>query len=168
MDKSNEKNSSNISNELPYKYNNNNNNEFQSYNYKSYIESYSNESIKDNLNIKKINDINNKNSKMNFYNNINLNKGSLHNANNTNMYYFTKSSTNNNTFEENTNNSNISYKSVYKNNKMDSIEEVHINFVNILQNTKNMMTSQENVIKDKIIYNNINSTVVIVEERDIE
>lgn len=52
MDKSNEKNSSNISNELPYKYNNNNN-EFQSYNYKSYIESYSNESIKDNLNIKK-------------------------------------------------------------------------------------------------------------------
>ena len=173
MDKSGEKNSSNISNishELPYKYNNNNNsnNDYQSYNYKSYIESYSNESIRDNLNNKKINEINNKSSTMNFYNNINLNKGSLHNANSTNMYYFTKSSTNNNTFEENTNNSNISYKSVYKNNKMDSIEEVHINFVSILQNTKNMMTSQENVVKDKIIYNNINSTVVILEERDIE
>ena len=51
---------------------------------------------------------------------------------------------------------------------MDTIEEVHINFVNILQNTKSMMRNQENLIKDRVIYNNINSSVIIVEERDIE
>ena len=50
----------------------------------------------------------------------------------------------------------------------NTIEEVHLNFVNILQNTKNMMEIQENHIKDKVIYTNIDSNVVIVEERDIE
>ena len=39
---------------------------------------------------------------------------------------------------------------------------------NILQNTKNMMEKQENNIKDKVLYNNVNSTTVILEEREIE
>ena len=58
-----------------------------------------------------------------------------------------------------------------ENNKVintNTIEEVHLNFVNILQNTKNMMEIQESNSKDKIIYNSKNSNVLIVEERDIE
>jgi len=55
-----------------------------------------------------------------------------------------------------------------KNNKMDTIEEVHLNLVNILQSTKNMVRTQENMDKDKIIFNNTNSSVIIVEERDLE
>ena len=51
---------------------------------------------------------------------------------------------------------------------MDTIEEVHLNFVDIFQNTKNMVRNQESMAKDKIIYNNSNSSVIFVEERDIE
>ena len=51
---------------------------------------------------------------------------------------------------------------------MDTIEEVHLNLVNILQSTKNMVRTQENMDKDKIIFNNTNSSVIIVEERDLE
>ena len=125
----------------------------QNYNYQSYIESY-NSTSKENNNSK-----NNKTlKKYNFEKNLNLNN------------FTTKFSTNNNTYDENSNNSN-SLRLKEKNNKMtntNTIEEVHLNFVNILQNTKNMMEIQENHIKDKVIYTNIDSNVVIVEERDIE
>ena len=75
--------------------------------------------------------------------------------------YMTKSSTN--TYDEiNSSNSNIS-----KNTILDSIEEVHFNFVNVVQSSKNLM-KMENKIGDKIINNNQNSSVILVEERDIE
>ena len=169
-DKNNIFNNNNSTKELYYKYNKN---DSQSYNYKLYIESYNNESIKDNnMNKNCKNEITNKNSRINKYNyysnNINLSKGDS-NKKNMGSNYFTKLSTNNNTFDENSNNSNTSCCKDSKNNKkMDTIEEVHINFVNILQNTKSMMRNQENLIKDRVIYNNINSSVIIVEERDIE
>ena len=107
--------------------------------------------------------------KYNYYNKkYNSNYGNS-NKKNTNNNYFTKLSTNNNTYDENTNNSNLSCcKDTKINKKMDTIEEVHINFVNILQNTKNMMRTQEKMVKDRIIYNNKNSSVIIVEERDLE
>ena len=146
---------------LYYKYNNKN--ESQNYNYKSYIESYTNDSIKDNISNNWRNEINNKifnNSKYNYKGNSNK-KNLISNL--------TKLSTNNNTYEENSNNSNTSCCKDSKNNKKtDTIEEVHLNFVNILQNTKSMMRNQENSIKDRIIYNDINSNVIIVEERDLD
>ena len=80
--------------------------------------------------------------------------------------FTTKFSTNNNTYDENSNSLRMK-----ENNKVintNTIEEVHLNFVNILQNTKNMMEIQESHAKDKIIYNTKNSNVIIVEERDIE
>ena len=75
--------------------------------------------------------------------------------------FMTKSSTN--TYDEiNSSNSNIS-----KNTILDSIEEIHFNFVNVLQNSKNLM-KMENKNGDKIINNDHNSSVILVEERDIE
>ena len=83
-----------------------------------------------------------------------------------------KLSTNNNTYDENTNNTNSLYNKEIKNNFKNvgssTIEEVHFNFVNILQNTKNMMEKQENIIKDKVICNSVNSTTIILEEKEIE
>ena len=107
---------------------------------------------------KKKNQKNNiKDKRYNFEKNLNLN---------------TKLSTNNNTYENsNSNNTNSLYYKEIKNNKKvnsNTIEEVHINFVNILQNSKNMIELQENSIRDKILYNNIHSTTIIIEERDIE
>ena len=76
--------------------------------------------------------------------------------------FMTKSSTN--TYDEiNSTNSIISK----KNASLDSIEEIHFNFVNVLQNSKNLM-KMENKIADKIIDNNINGSVILIEERDIE
>jgi hypothetical protein len=80
--------------------------------------------------------------------------------------FTTKFSTNNNTYDENSNSLRMK-----ENNKVintNTIEEVHLNFVNILQNTKNMMEIQESHAKDKIIYNSTNSNVILLEERDIE
>ena len=75
----------------------------------------------------------------------------------------TKSSTNTND-DINSSNSIIS-----KNNQIpDSIEEMHFNFVNVEQSTRNLMKIQENIQIDKIINNNSNSTIIFVEERDIE
>ena len=75
--------------------------------------------------------------------------------------YMTKSSTN--TYDEiNSLNSNIS-----KNTILDSIEEIHFNFVNVVQSSRNLM-KMENKNGDKIIDNNPNSSVILVEERDIE
>ena len=75
----------------------------------------------------------------------------------------TKSSTNTND-DINSSNSIIS-----KNNQIpDSIEEMHFNFVNVVQSSRNLMKIQENLQIDKIINNNLNSTVIMVEERDIE
>ena len=163
-------------NEFKYKYSNNN--EYsQSYNYQSYIESYNNESIKENLdnntysNIYKSEISNNYDiSSLNKYNfNNNNKKASLSIGNSIkNNNYCTKLSTCNNTFDDNSNNSYTSFCKGSKRNSMDTIEEVHLNFVNILQKTKNMMRNQENMIKDKIIINNSNSSVIIIEERDIE
>ena len=51
---------------------------------------------------------------------------------------------------------------------MDSIEEIHFNFVNIVQSSRNLVKIQENIEGERIITNNPNSTVIIVEERDIE
>ena len=76
--------------------------------------------------------------------------------------YMTKSSTN--TYDEiNSSNSIISK----KNTTLDSIEEIHFNFVNVLQSSKNLM-KMENKIGEKILNNNQNSSVIFVEERDIE
>ena len=84
----------------------------------------------------------------------------------------TKLSTNNNTYDENSNNTNSLYNKEIKNNIKNigssTIEEVHFNFVNILQNTKNMMEKQENNNKDKVICNDLNSTTIILEEKDID
>lgn len=159
----NDKNNSynNSTKELYYKYNSKN--DSQSYNYKSYIESYTNDSIKDNNSNNWKYEINNKifNTNKYYYSKGNSNKKNMNN-------YFTKLSTNNNTYDDNSNNSNTScYKDSKNTKKMDTIEEVHLNFVNILQNTKSMMRNQENSIKDRIIYNDVNSNVIIVEERDI-
>ena len=75
----------------------------------------------------------------------------------------TKSSTNTND-DINSSNSIIS-----KNNQIaDSIEEIHFNFVNVVQSSRNLVKIQENTQIDKIINNNSNSTVIMVEERDIE
>jgi len=75
--------------------------------------------------------------------------------------YMTKSSTN--TYDEiNSSNSNIS-----KNTILDSIEEIHFNFVNVVQSSRNLI-KMENKSGDKIIDNNPNSSVILVEERDIE
>ena len=75
----------------------------------------------------------------------------------------TKSSTN--TYDDiNSSNSNVS-----RNNKiLDSIEEIHFNFVNVVQSSRNLMKIQESIEGEKILNNNPNSTVIIVEERDIE
>ena len=76
--------------------------------------------------------------------------------------YKTKSSTN--TYDEfNSSTSNISR----KNTNLDSIEEIHFNFVNVVQSSKNLM-KMENKFGDKVINNNPNSSVIFVEERDIE
>ena len=126
----------------------------QNYNYQSYIESYNNSTNKEN-NSTNINSKNNKNLKIKKYN---LEK----NLNN----FTTKFSTNNYTYDENSNSLRMK-----ENNKVintNTIEEVHLNFVNILQNTKNMMEIQESHAKDKIIYNSTNSNVILLEERDIE
>ena len=75
--------------------------------------------------------------------------------------YMTKSSTN--TYDEiNSLNSNFS-----KNTILDFIEEIHFNFVNVVQSSRNLM-KMENKNGDKIIDNNPNSSVILVEERDIE
>ena len=127
----------------------------QNYNYQSYIESYNNLTSKE-IHSTNIDSKNNKALKIKKYN---LEK----NLNN----FTTKFSTNNNTYDENSN----SLRMKENNNKVintNTIEEVHLNFVNILQNTKNMMEIQESNSKDKIIYNSKNSNVLIVEERDIE
>ena len=128
----------------------------QIYNYQSYIESYGSTS-KDNQSIKSNKTL--KTKKYNFEKFLNIN-------NNT-----TKLSTNNNTYDDNSNNTNSLYNKEIKNNKIvgtSTIEEVHFNFVNILQNTKNMIEAQENTTRDKVIYNNVNSTTIILEEIDIE
>jgi len=76
--------------------------------------------------------------------------------------YMTKSSTN--TYDEiNSSNSIISK----KNTTVDSIEEIHFNFVNVLQSSRNLM-KMENKIGEKIINDNKNSSVIFIEERDIE
>ena len=178
--KNNHFNSNNSNNDLQYKYSNNNNNDSQSYNYKSYIESYNNESIKENMN--NLSNNNNNNWKSEVTNNSNISKMnkcnyvyknkkinlSIGNNIKNNNNYGTKLSTNNNTFDENSMNNNTSYYKDSKNNKMDTIEEVHLNLVSILQSTKNMVRTQENMNKDKVIFNNANSSVIIVEERDLE
>ena len=51
---------------------------------------------------------------------------------------------------------------------LDSIEEIHFNFVNVEQSSRNLMKLMENTEGDIIVNNNPNSTVIIVEERDIE
>ncbi len=77
--------------------------------------------------------------------------------------FITKSSTNTND-DINSSNSIIS-----KNNQvMDSIEEIHFNFVNVVQTSRNIMKIQENIGGERIINNNPNSTVIILEERDID
>jgi hypothetical protein len=77
--------------------------------------------------------------------------------------FITKSSTN--TYDDiNSSNSNVS-----RNNQiLDSIEEIHFNFVNVVQSSRKLMKIQENLEVEKIINNNPNSTVFMVEERDIE
>ena len=77
--------------------------------------------------------------------------------------FITKSSTN--TYDDiNSSNSNVS-----RNNQiLDSIEEIHFNFVNVVQSSRKLMKIQENLEAEKIINNNPNSTVFMVEERDIE
>ena len=76
--------------------------------------------------------------------------------------FVTKSSTN--TYDEiNSSNSIISK----KNTTLDSIEEIHFNFVNVVQSSRNLM-KLENKIGEKILSNNQNSSVIFVEERDIE
>ena len=127
------------------------------YNYQSYIKSYNSNNKEINRNTKDIKTF--KTTKNNLEKNIiNLNN------------FTTKLSTNNNTYDENSNNTNSLFfkEKNFKIINTNTIEEVHLNFVNILQNTKNMMEKQENSIKDKIIYNDDNSTTIIIEETEIE
>ena len=77
--------------------------------------------------------------------------------------FITKSSTNTND-DINSSNSIISK----HNQLLDSIEEIHFNFVNVEQTSRNLMKLMENTEGDIIVNNNPNSTVIIVEERDIE
>ena len=77
--------------------------------------------------------------------------------------FITKSSTNTND-DINSSNSIISK----HNQLLDSIEEIHFNFVNVEQSSRNLMKLMENTEGDIIVNNNPNSTVIIVEERDIE
>ena len=77
--------------------------------------------------------------------------------------FITKSSTNTN------DDNNSSHSIISRNNQiMDSIEEIHFNFVNVLQTSRNLMKIQENIEFEKILNNDANSTVIIVEERDID
>ena len=130
----------------------------QNYNYLSYMDSC-NSTNKENTSIsnKTL-----KTKKYNFEKYLNINNNTA----------TAKLSTNNNTYDENTNNTNSLYNKEIKNNFKNvgssTIEEVHFNFVNILQNTKNMMEKQENIIKDKVICNSVNSTTIILEEKEIE
>ena len=80
-----------------------------------------------------------------------------------NNNFITKSSTNTN------DDINSSHSIISRNNQiMDSIEEIHFNFVNVVQSSRNLVKIQENIEGERIITNNPNSTVIIVEERDIE
>ena len=110
----------------------------------------------------------NQNENLNKDNNNNstcINNSTTINKTNTNYKnYSTKISTRN-TFDDYTN-STCGNNSKF--NKIDSIEEVHFNFINVLQSSKILMKNQENNERDKIISNNPNSSVVILEERDIE
>ena len=75
--------------------------------------------------------------------------------------YMTKSSTN--TYDEiNSSNSIIS-----KNTILDSIEEIHFNFVNVVQSSRNLM-KMEKWIGERVINNDPNSSIILVEERDID
>ncbi len=77
--------------------------------------------------------------------------------------FVTKSSTNTN---DDINNSNSI---ISKNNQLlDSVEEIHFNFVNVEQSSRNLMKLMENIEGEIIVNNNPNSTVIIIEERDIE
>ena len=76
--------------------------------------------------------------------------------------FITKSSTNTND-EINSTNSIISR----KNQILDSIEEIHFNFVNVERSSRNLM-KLENIEGEKILDNNPNSTVIMLEERDID
>ena len=51
---------------------------------------------------------------------------------------------------------------------MDSTEEINFNYVNIVQTSRNIMKIQEYIEGERIINNNQNSTVIILEERDID
>ena len=127
------------------------------------------------------NNINNSNSNYNSYikscqieslnkSNYNNNLSCIHNLempNKTNTNYKicpTKISTHN-TFDD-YNNSTCGNNNKF--NKIDSIEEVHFNFINVLQGSKTLMKSQENYGRDIIISNKPNSNVIILEEREIE
>ena len=95
-------------------------------------------------------------------NNKNISK-SKNNKGNGNNNFITKSSTNTND-DVNSSNSVVSRNNII----LDSIEELHFNFVNIELSSRNLMKTQENLEAEKIINNNPNSTVIMVEERDIE
>ena len=98
--------------------------------------------------------------KINYKNNISKIKNSKYNGTNN---FITKSSTNTND-DVNSSNSLNSRNNII----LDSIEELHFNFVNIELSSRNLMKTQENLEGEKIINNNPNSTVIMVEERDIE
>ena len=51
---------------------------------------------------------------------------------------------------------------------MDSTEVIHFNYANIVQTSRNIMKIQEYIEGERIINNNPNSTVIILEERDID
>ena len=134
-----------------YSYNNTKNENIKmNLDYNSYIKSYQN------VGMNKINPNNNSNF---------VNNSVMTNKTNTNhKNYSTKISTHN-TFDD-YNNSTCGNNNKF--NKIDSIEEVHINFVSVIQGSKTLMKNQEDYGRDKIICNNPNSSVVILEERDIE
>ena len=100
------------------------------------------------------------NSTANYSNKLNFlrNKESSTNHTNSNNTYTT------NTYEDNSNyynNSNISRTG--KN--METIEELHLAFVSMIQNSKRLVNIQENSNSDILFDNNPNSTVIKVEEK---
>ena len=102
------------------------------------------------------------NSTANYSNKLNYlrNKESSTNHTNSNNTYTT------NTYEDTNyyNTSNISRTG--KN--METIEELHLAFVNMIQNSKRLVNIQENSNRDILFDNNPNYTVIKVEERILD
>ena len=124
------------------------------------------------INIKNNNNNNNRNNLFEEQNekilNHSISNSSKHNIKNLKNKDHSSKNTNHNTytnsFEDNSNFNTSNISRTGKN--MDTIEELHLAFVMMIQNTKKFMNIQENTNKEKYIYdNNPNSTIIKIEEK---